>query len=153
MGEPLLMALDAVFSEIAVLGIDTAPLIYFVEGHPVYLPVIRDIFRRIDQGFMQGCASVITLTEVLVQPKRCGKRELEKEYRDLLLRSRNFELIPIDAAIAEQSAELRSRYSLRTPDALQIAASLAAGCEAFLTNDKQLKRVEELAVLVLDDFI
>ena len=145
--------LDTVLREITTLGFDTAPLIYFVECHPIYLPIIRDIIKRIDQGVMQGCASVITLTEVLVQPKRCGKTALEKEYRDILLHSRNFELISIDAEIAEQAAALRSRYNLRTPDALQIAASLSAGCEAFLTNDKQLKRVEDLAVLVLDDFV
>ena len=144
---------ESIFTKITSLGIDTAPFIYFVERHSVYLPIIRDIFRRIDQGFMRGCASVITLTEVLVQPKRCGATALEKEYRDLLVRSRNFELIPIDAEIAEQAAELRSRYNLRTPDALQIAASISAGCEAFLTNDKQLKRVDEVAVLVLDDFV
>lgn len=41
--------------------------------------------------------------------------------------------------------------TLRTPDALQIAAALVAGCEAFLTNDAGLKRVTELRVLVLDE--
>jgi predicted nucleic acid-binding protein len=153
MGQSPVIVPDAVFTDISVLGLDTAPFIYFVERHPVYLPIIRDIVRRIDQGTIRGCASVITLTEVLVQPKRRGTTDLEKEYRDLLLHSRNFELIPIDAGIAELAAELRSRHSLRTPDALQIAASLAAGCEAFLTNDKQLKRVDEISVLVLDDFV
>lgn len=153
MGKQSVTTLDTVLREITTLGFDTAPLIYFVERHPVYLSIIRDIIKRIDQGVMQGCASVITLTEVLVQPKRCGKTALEKEYRDILLHSRNFELISIDAEIAEQAAALRSRYNLRTPDALQIAASLSGGCEAFLTNDKQLKRVEDLAVLVLDDFV
>lgn len=153
MGKPPVTSPESAFTKITVLGIDTAPFIYFVERHPVYLSIIRDIIKRIDQGVMQGCASVITLTEVLVQPKRCGKTALEKEYRDILLHSRNFELISIDAEIAEQAAALRSRYNLRTPDALQIAASLSAGCEAFLTNDKQLKRVEDLAVLVLDDFV
>jgi predicted nucleic acid-binding protein len=36
-------------------------------------------------------------------------------------------------------------------DALQIAVALEAGCEAFLTNDRTLKRVTELRVLVLDE--
>jgi predicted nucleic acid-binding protein len=39
------------------------------------------------------------------------------------------------------------------PDALQIAAVLSAGCEAFLTNDKKLKQTAELRVIVLDDLI
>ncbi|MCI5124431.1 MAG: type II toxin-antitoxin system VapC family toxin [Candidatus Electrothrix sp. AR5] len=102
---------------------------------------------------LNGYGSVITLTEVLVHPKRNGKIALEKEYRNLLQNSRNFELIPIDADIADRAAELRSRHNLRTPDALQIAATLSVGCEAFLTNDKQLKRVDEIHVIVLDDYV
>jgi len=48
-------------------------------------------------------------------------------------------------------AELRARHNLRTPDALQIAAALVTGCQAFLTNDGSLKRVTDLSVLVLDE--
>jgi predicted nucleic acid-binding protein len=40
---------------------------------------------------------------------------------------------------------------MRLPDALQIAAALVHRCEAFVTNDRRLGRVEELRVLVLDD--
>ncbi len=69
---------DDVFMEVTRLGFDTAPFIYFVERHPVYLPIIRDIVIKIDQGTVQGYGSVITLTEVLVHPKRNGKIALEK---------------------------------------------------------------------------
>ena len=91
------------------------------------------------------------MTEVLTQPKRVGNVTVEHEYRDLLLHSRHFRLISIDASIAEQAADLRARYRLRTPDALQIAAALTVGCQAFVTNDPPLKRMTELRVLVLDD--
>ncbi len=40
---------------------------------------------------------------------------------------------------------------VRTPDALQVATALAAGCAALLTNDARLQRVTELRVLVLDE--
>jgi predicted nucleic acid-binding protein len=49
--------------------------------------------------------------------------------------------------------DLRARYPVRTPDALQIAAALSNGCQAFLTNDKRLKPVSELKILVLDDIL
>lgn len=114
---------------------------------------MRDVFINIDSGAMYGCSSVITLTEVLTHPRRNGKVVLEKEYRDLLLHSRNFDLIPIDIEVADKASELRCRYNIRTPDALQISAILSAGCEAFLTNDKELKRVKELNVIVLDDYL
>ncbi len=153
MESPFMIIPDTVFREIRKLGLDTAPFIYFVECHPVYLPMMQDIIRRIDGGNIKGYGSVITLTEVLVRPRREGKTALENEYRDILQNSQNFELIPIDAEIADRASELRSRHNLRTPDALQIAAVLSVGCEAFLTNDKKLKNVDDLKVIVLDDYL
>ena len=59
--------------------------------------------------------------------------------------------MPVNEAIAARAAHLRAIYNLRTPDALQVAAALDANCDAFLTNDRGLKRVEELKILFLDD--
>jgi len=59
--------------------------------------------------------------------------------------------VPISAGVAESAADLRARYNLRTPDALHVATAIDAGCDAFLTNDTGIKRVQEIAVLVLDD--
>jgi len=37
---------------------------------------------------------------------------------------------------------------------LQVAASLASGAKAFLTNDKRLSKLQEMIdVIVLDDFV
>jgi predicted nucleic acid-binding protein len=88
---------------------------------------------------------------VLIQPLRQSNVVLQQDYRDLLLHSANFQTLSITPEFAERGAELRARYNLRTPDALQVASGLVAGCEAFLTNDRGLQRVTELRVLVLDD--
>ena len=111
------------------------------------------IFQRVANGTLRGLTSVITLSEVLVHPLGQGNTPLRDAYFRLLLNSRDFATLSIDAAIAERAAELRARYGLRTPDALQIATALIAGCTAFLTNDVRLKRVTELRVLVLDDLM
>jgi predicted nucleic acid-binding protein len=153
MGASLMIIPDTIFAEIRRLGFDTAPFIYFVNRHPAYLQMMRNIVKRIDDGIIKGYASVITLTEVLVHPKRNKETGLEKEYRTILQNSRNFELVPIDAEIADKASELRARYNLRTPDAIQIAAVLSVGCEAFLTNDKKLKNVGGIKVIVLDDYL
>ena len=59
----------------------------------------------------------------------------------------------IDIDVAGNAAELRARHNIRLPDALQVAVALQSGCDAFITNDKQLLRVDEMAILVLDDFV
>jgi predicted nucleic acid-binding protein len=42
---------------------------------------------------------------------------------------------------------------MRTPDALQIAVGTLYGATKFLTNDPDLKRVSEIKILVLDDYL
>jgi predicted nucleic acid-binding protein len=146
-----MIRLNEALAGVTALGFDTSPFIYYIERHPRFLDVKREVIRRVDAGNMRGYTSVVTLVEVLTQPKRLGNTIIEREYRNLLLHSRHFELISIDATIAEHASRLRSSYGLRTPDALQIAAALHLGCQGFLTNDPTLKRVADLKVLVLDE--
>ena len=146
-----MMKLNVALSQVSNLGFDTAPIIYFIEANPNYDPLVTDIFERVSQGQLFAFTSVVTLTEVLVQPISKSNRTLEQQYRQLLLFSPNFFTNSITPEIASRAAGLRAKYRLRTPDAFQIAAALESGCEAFLCNDKGLRRVTEINVLILDE--
>jgi predicted nucleic acid-binding protein len=150
MGPPPVIKLDDALAGVTRLGFDTSPIIYFVERNPKYLDLVREVIRRVDLGEIEGRSSVVTLTEVLTKPKQSGNAAIEAEYSSLLLNSRNFALVPISVEIAELAADLRARYNIRTPDALQIAAALSVGCQAFVTNNTVLRRVADLKILVLD---
>jgi len=130
---------------------ETAPLIYYVEENPTYVAKMDAIIEAIEDRPIEAVSSVITLTEVLTRPVKLGNARLEREYRDILLHSGGFRLLTITARIAESAAALRARYNLRTPDALHVAASIDARCDAFLKNDTGIKRVTEITVLVLDE--
>ncbi len=146
-----MITLDDALADVTTLGLDTSPVIYLIETHPDYDVLVTEIFRRIDRGIMTGFTSAITLTEVLTQPLKQGQIHLQKEYRDLLLHSANFYTLSINAEIAEQAAIFRAQYGLRTPDALQVAAAKTANCQVFLTNDKALKRIKDVKVIILDE--
>ena len=133
------------------LFLDTAPLIYFVEKNPSFLNIVRPVFNRIDAGDLTAVTSVVTLAECLIYPYRSGQMDVVKAFTDLIVSGPNTVFIPLDQGIAQQSAELRARYNLALPDALQIAAALSTSCDAFLTNDIRLKRVTELDMIVLDE--
>lgn len=146
-----MIKVDDALANVTLLGLDTSPFIYFIERHAAYLDLMREVFRRVETGAPRACSSVVTLTEVLTQSFQQSNHALAASYRERLLNGRNFTLHPMDSAVAERAAELRARYRLSTPDALQIADALEAGCEAFLCNDAGLRRVTELRVLVLDE--
>ena len=69
------------------------------------------------------------------------------------MNSGNFSLYPVDALIAEKAAVLRSRYGIKTPDAIQLAIAIENDATLFITNDKRLKNVSEIEVLVLQEYL
>jgi predicted nucleic acid-binding protein len=145
------MKLNDALRGVSSLAFDTAPIIYFVEANPTYDELVSNIFNRVAVGELEGWTSVVSLSEVLVQPLVSGRDDLRQAYRELLLNSSNFHTLPINAAVAESAARMRASYGLRLPDAIQIALAVETGCEAFLCNDHSMRRVTELRVLVLDD--
>jgi predicted nucleic acid-binding protein len=65
----------------------------------------------------------LTLLEVLVVPYRAGNAGLAVRYEEL-----------------------------KTPDALQLAAALGAGCTTFVTNDRRIPAIRGMRVLQLGDY-
>jgi predicted nucleic acid-binding protein len=136
---------------VARLFLDTAPVINYVERHPTFAAVADEVFDRIDAASLHAVTSPITLAECLVAPIRLGLTQVQQNFADLIVSGANVTFIPLDAAVARRAAELRVNYNLTLADALQVAAALAAGCDALLTNDLSLKRVREIPVLVLSE--
>lgn len=131
------------------LALDTNPVVYFVERHPAFFPVCRAVFARIDAGDVRAAVGAVTLTETLVKPIRDGDSALMVAYDGLLTNTENIDLVPITDEIARTAAYLRARHRLKTPDALQAACALGAGCDAFLTEDADLRRIEPEGIRVL----
>jgi predicted nucleic acid-binding protein len=133
-----------------IVGLDTAPLIYFIEENPAYIAIVDAFFQSLDLGEFRVVTSSITLTEVLVHPLRRRNPDLAQQYRDILLHQTSLTTISTSPAIAERAAHLRAIHNLRTPDAIQMATAINEGASFFLTNDTQLQVVSELEVLVLN---
>lgn len=134
------------------VGLDTAPLIYFIEENPTYLEAVRLFFEAMDRGDFSVVTSAVTLLEVLVHPLRINNIELAAEYRDILLNSRLMTL-EVSNTIAEQAARLRATHNIRTPDAIQISAALNAGASHFFTNDVRLPAIPSIQIISLDSLI
>jgi len=134
------------------VAVDSAPFIYFIEDDPRYAPIIRPLFELADRGERQIVTSALTLLEVLVVPLREGDRQLAGRYESLLTRGRGLRLVDITRAQLEAAASLRAVTGVRTPDALQLAAALGAGCRTFVTNDRRLPAIPGLRVIQLAQY-
>lgn len=145
------MKIDNAFQGISLVFLDTAPVIYYVEATEGFAGIIREVFRLLAERNVQAVTSPVTLTECLIVPVREKQTELQQDFIDLLTNSEEIKFALTDLEISLLTAKIRVKYNLKLPDALQIATALQTGCDAFLTNDKALKRVTELKILVLDE--
>jgi len=145
------MKLADALQPVSLRFLDTAPVIYYVERNPKYVPVVDEVFERMDRGTLPVVTSPITLLECLVVPCRLGQITVQLAFRDLLVHGPGVSFVRVDETVAQRAAELRAKYNLALADACQVATALVAGCNALLTNDVALKRVTELMILVLDE--
>jgi predicted nucleic acid-binding protein len=136
-----------------VVGLDTSPLIYFIEKHPKYTPLVRPFFEAVERGDIAVVTSILTLTEVLVHPLRHGDQNLAGQYSRILLSARNVTTLPVSPSIAEEAARIRAVYGARTPDAIQLATALDGRATAFLTNDAGLVSIPGLRLIHLDQLL
>jgi len=134
-----------------IIFLDTAPLIYFIEGHSLHQEKLVRLFELGDKGELSFITSTITLLEVLVKPLREGRPEIADQYRRILTNATAIEIKDTTISIAEQAAILRAKYGIRTPDAIQLASSIDAAADIFLTNDVRLRSIREISVVTMDE--
>jgi predicted nucleic acid-binding protein len=137
-----------------VIGLDTPLFIYFLENNERYEKLSQITIKGIEKGKWLGVTSTITLMEITVRPWQLGLEAAAREYEAVLVHFPNLSVVDVDRTVARAAAQLRAKYNVSPPDALQVAASLSFGANAFLTNDKRLSKLQDLLdVIVLDDFV
>lgn len=148
------MTLSGELARINTIFIDTSPVIYFIEAHPQFGPLTKEVVAAFQSGNLNAFSSVITLTEVLPKPIESGDEKLARKFAEFLKHGKNLTMIEISEKIAESAGKLRGRYTfLKGIDAIQISAAIDVGADAFLTNDTKLKQIKEIKVLVLKDYL
>ncbi len=131
--------------------IDTAPIIYYLENNVFYVDKLKYFFRKCLDREIQLVTSTITIEEYLVFPYASGKLELVDNFKRFI-EYMKMEIVDITADIAEQAAKIREQFRhFKAMDSLQLAAAIASGCDAFFTNDKQLRQETELPCITLED--
>lgn len=132
-------------------GIDSMVFIYHFEDHPELGPAAGRLLRVAEEGRCRLTCSVLAMLEVLVVPKRRGRQDLCRLYREMFRSFPNLSMAPVESEIAEIASDLRAVHNLRTPDAIHLATALRQGATAFVTQDERLRRVSELQILPLSE--
>ncbi len=128
----------------ALLLVDSAPIIYVLEGHPRLARRYQPLFERHAKGEIAFAVTTITIAEVLTGPLNAGDEALLKRYRAVL---ESWQVVELSADIAESAARLRASLKLRLPDAVQVASAIAINADALVTHDRDFSKVTALRII------
>lgn len=95
------------------VGLDTAPLILYIEDHPTYAGLLAPFFEAVRSGETRLVTSTVTLLEVLVHPLKHGDESLAHEYNDILLSSPHIFTVAVTPATAQSRPSYAPRASSR----------------------------------------
>jgi predicted nucleic acid-binding protein len=136
-----------------IVGLDTAPMFYFIEDVAPYVDPLEPVFELVGNNCLHAVTSTITLAEVLAKPLAEKKHGLVDEIKFTLKSFSTLTMLAIDEKLAEAAALVRARHGIRLPDALQIAVAIQGEATLFITNDKRQKKIDAFEVLVPSEFI
>ena len=71
----------------------------------------------------------------------------------LLIHFPNLTLADVTRETARRAAQHRVAHNVRPADGLQAATALVHGATGFVTNDQRLAKVDQIQVLLLDDYL
>lgn len=140
------------FPHSARVYLDTAPLIYSVEKHSDYWPLLKGLWSAVQSNNIIIATSELTLLETLVLPIRQNNQSLISAYEGILTRT-EVVLAPVTANILRASAELRAIHNFKTPDAIHAATAVDSGCGFFVTNDIEFRRLANINVVLLSELL
>ena len=133
-----------------ILFLDASIIIWRAEGLPQFQQAAHEAFdelRRLHAAPVLA-ASRLSWLECRVKPLREGDRALLASYSRFF--SGGVQIVELSAEVVDHATELRAKFGLKTPDALQAASALRLpGPSIFLTGDAGFSRVKGLQVQVV----
>lgn len=113
--------------------LDTCLVIYLTERHPRWSSGVLDTITKAQD--VRFAISPLVKMECLVGPVRRGDPVLQRGYFESF---EAFTALAMPEPVFLQAAQLRTRFNLKTPDALHLACAQHHRCEALWTNDDRL---------------
>jgi predicted nucleic acid-binding protein len=132
--------------------LDANSIIYSVEKHTTYWPLIQPVWLAAKGKTIEIVSSELTLMETLIGPLKKGDAALAVTYEQLFQQEQT-RLLPITQSILRDAAQLRATTKLKTPDAIHTATALQVGCALLVTNDAGFRSIAGLSVVILNDLL
>ena len=131
--------------------LDTMFFIYLFEDHDKYASICEELLLNIERGTFSGVVTPVTMAELVIKPLKAERLDVARSYRGSIMGFPNMEQSVVDADVGWMAGVLRAKYGFALPDMIQVASALQYPTPTIITNDRDLKKVDEVEVVLLDD--
>lgn len=123
------------------IAFDTNIFIYWLDISSPFFGLSALAISLLNGGEVSGVVSVLTITEL-----RAGMKSM-RDASVLDSFGRKLVILPVSRQIVERAGDLRQKYpGLRTPDSVHLATAIEAGAKKFISNDKNLLKINYNAI-------
>jgi len=126
----------------ALIGFEASALITFLQGTAGSGGFTSRLLGGIARGYWRGQISSLSLMRLLEGPLSHGHETRAQSYRQVFADIQAWQVVAVDAAVAEAAARLRQRPGavggLSAAAALELAAAISAGAAVLVSNDAEV---------------
>ncbi|TVS05800.1 MAG: type II toxin-antitoxin system prevent-host-death family antitoxin [Cyanobium sp. PLM2.Bin73] len=126
----------------ALIGFEASALIDFLKGTAGSGGFTSRLLGGIARGYWRGQISSLSLMRLLEGPLSQGHETRAQSYRQVFADVQAWQVVAVDAAVAEAAARLRQRPAavgeLSAAAALELAAAISARAAVLVSNDAEV---------------
>ena len=131
--------------------LDTVVLICHFEDSAAYGDRAESVLREASNEVFEAIITPVTAAELLVKPVQADRPDTADRYRTAMAHLENASRCDLSWNAGCMAGALRARYGLPLPDMFQVAVAMETGSCALITNDRDLRQVDEIPIVLLDD--
>ena len=126
------------------VALDTNIFINVKNREKPYYENSKKVLEAVDEGLVKALISTIVLAEMCTGYYMFGDLKGKQEFLSYILASPNYEIVQVNAGIADLAGKIRAETYVRLPDAIIIASAIIKDAEAIVTHDDELRKAKSL---------
>ena len=120
------------------ISLDTNVILNVINKEELFFDSSRQLLDKISDGELEGVISTVVLSEFLTGFYMNNDIKSSKIFKESLIESRTFIIMPVDTEIADLAAKIRSKDKIKLPDAIILATAILSKSTYLVSSDADI---------------
>jgi predicted nucleic acid-binding protein len=120
------------------ISLDTNVILNVINKEELFFDSSRQLLDKISDGELEGVISTVVLSEILTGFYMNNDIKSSKIFKESLIESRTFIIMPVDTEIADLAAKIRSKDKIKLPDAIILATAILSKSTYLVSSDADI---------------